>query len=163
MKLAFQLFLMRLMKVCTQTHLYVWAILSEWGLRDYAGRRLLCVIIKSFVLKTCIFLLVCGSMRWVFDFHFVLASGWGLTRRSEAGVIAVLWCRTDVQDPAQTPSPSASWFLCILTNSGNWRTNAQVHLAAIFLLPSALTKTAMGKKCNCSKMLCLLHTINPVL
>lgn len=116
---CFSAFLMRLIKVFTQTHLYDWIILSEWSLKDYVDRRLFCVIIKSFVLKTCIFLLDCDYMGWVFDFHFVLASCWGLTW-SLLGV----WqcdCSTLVQDrhlrlPVQTLSFSFSLLIFIYFN-----------------------------------------------
>lgn len=72
-------FLMRWIKVFSQTHLYDWIPLSERSLKDYVERKLLWVITRSFVLKTCVFLLHCNYRGWGLDFHFVLASCWGLT------------------------------------------------------------------------------------
>lgn len=76
---CFLAFLMRWIKAFSQTHLYGWVMLSEGGLKDYVDRRLLWVVTRSCVLKTCGFFLHCNSRGWGFDFHFVLTSCWGLT------------------------------------------------------------------------------------
>lgn len=131
---------------------------EAWRIDD-VDRRLLWVITRSFVLKTCVFLLHGNYWGWGLDFHFVFASCWSLTWSLLGGLRCD--CSTLEQDRhSATPSSDtfshpACRFLSLLTNSHkNWRNNAQVHVWANFLLPWSLTNTGMGKKeHNCSKML----------
>lgn len=151
-KLAFQLSWCRWSKFCPNSS--VWLDHTVW-VKDYVDRKLLCVIIKSFVLETCVLLLDCDYTGWVFDFHFVLTSSWGLTWSLLGG----WWCDCSASVWDRHLQLLVQ-MLFLLQPAGLYvfeqtvaATEETRSTSSNPLLPPALTRTAMGKKKhNRSKM-----------